>query len=377
MNFSEQNSHVRARGTFALFSVCALLSSCAERVVREIDEDVRIAPTASPESLYERAAHQMHASNFKIAANSFAVVQEQFPYSTWAAQSQIMEGYCRYQAHQYEDAIDLFTIFAKLHPHHKDTPYARYMIGLCHYERIAIVARDQQDAYDALKAFHVVLTKFPACDYAKDAKFKVDFINNHLATQEMSIGRFYQHEKAYVAAMNRFSNVVTRYQTTEQCPEALFRLAECYATLDMLDDFWATYDVLKLNHPDSVWVAFVEKLVACIKEKEAAGSAQPGQPSGKKRAQKQKVATDKEIRNADRKRKDVNKKGKLADITKDQLRGNKDDLMDANRAPLPPGYSMPSEVPDIKTKKSTRDNRFSDKRAAENLLGIRNKPKAE
>jgi outer membrane protein assembly factor BamD len=245
---------------------CFLLSSCSDsKLIREIDEDVKVAPNVSVESLYEKAANKMHSEDFKAAANGFALVQEQFPYSKWAAQSQIMEGYCRYQAHQYEDAIDLFTIFAKLHPHHRDTPYACYMIGLCHYERIAIVERDQQDAYDALKAFRQVLALFPACDYAKDAKFKIDFIHNHLAAQEMSIGRFYQRENAYLSAINRFKNVVEQYQTTEQCPEALLRLAECYATLNMNDDFFATYAVLKLNHKDSEWCKLAKALSSRVK----------------------------------------------------------------------------------------------------------------
>jgi outer membrane protein assembly factor BamD len=210
--------------------------------------------------LYEKAATDMYMTNFKAAANGFAFVQEQFPYSKWALQAQIMEGYCRYQAHQFDDAIDLFTIFSKLHPRHEDAPYARYMIGLCNYERISIVERDQKDAHEALKAFRTLRKLFPACDYAKDAKFKIDFILNHLAAQEMSIGRFYQRQGTFIAAIGRFQNVIVKYPNTEQRPEALLRLAECYATLNMKDEFFSTYEMLRINHADSEWFRCADRI---------------------------------------------------------------------------------------------------------------------
>jgi lipopolysaccharide biosynthesis regulator YciM len=101
---------------------------------------------------------------------------------------------------------------------------------------------------------------FPACDYAKDAKFKIDFILNHLAAQEMSIGRFYQRQGTFIAAIGRFRNVIVNYPNTEQRPEALLRLAECYATLNMKDEFLSTYEVLRLNHADSEWFRCADQI---------------------------------------------------------------------------------------------------------------------
>lgn len=227
--------------------------------------------TESPEQLYENAAALMHKKSFKGAAHGFAKVQTFYPYSKWATQAQLMEAYCRYHVHQYEDAIDLFTLFIKLHPHNKDVPYAHYMIGLCHYERISIVERDQSDTQEALEAFQKVATLYPTCSYAKDARFKINFIHNHKAAEEMSVGRFYQKDKAYSAAINRFRTVIAQYPTSEQRPEALLRLMECYAALNMEEDFEATHAVLQLNHKDSVWAKEAERLQASRKKPLAPG----------------------------------------------------------------------------------------------------------
>lgn len=220
--------------------------------------------TESAEELYESAAAFMHKRAFKAAAGGFAKVQTYYPYSKWATQAQLMEAYCRYHVHQYEEAIDLFTLFIRLHPHSKDIPYAQYMIGLSHYERISIVERDQSDTKEALEAFQKVVALYPNCVYAKDARFKINFIRDHIAAQEMSVGRFYQKDKAYTAALNRFKNVITNYPTSASRAEALLRLMECYAALQMNEDLAATYAVLKLNHKDSVWEIEAQKLMETV-----------------------------------------------------------------------------------------------------------------
>ncbi|MDR0625265.1 MAG: outer membrane protein assembly factor BamD [Holosporales bacterium] len=221
--------------------------------------------TTEAEKLYNECLGEWRKKNFKAAAKKFSKFQDKYPFSQCAARAGIMGAYCKYRSHQYDDAIDEFTIFAKLHPFHDDTPYAYYMIGLSHYERIQIVDRDQKSAAEAIKAFQTVLERFPNCDYAKDATFKIDFIKDHMAAKEMQVGRFYQQEKSWIAAIDRFKNVVTTYQTTEQTPEALFRLMECYMVLNMRDEFFPIWSILKLNHAKTPWCARAAGLVEKFK----------------------------------------------------------------------------------------------------------------
>jgi outer membrane protein assembly factor BamD len=217
--------------------------------------------------IYKKATVDMRNRCFSRAAKGFEKVQKKSPFSALAVKATVMYAYCKYQSHKYDDALEEFSVFVKLYPLHEYTPYAYYMRGVIHYERIQIVDRDNGEAAAAVKAFKKVLKLFPNCDYAKDAKFKLDFIKNHIAAKEMQIGRFYQNEKSFLAAINRFRNVVTKYQTTEQTPEALLRLMECYLTLNMKDEFFSVWAVLKKNHSATPWCAQAEKLLEFFAKK--------------------------------------------------------------------------------------------------------------
>ena len=245
-----------------------LLCSCSHKADLDLSDESSDQPSAQPhdhpkksaEELYEEAAQLMYAKRFKQAAKKFEKLQEQYPYATWSLQARLMGGYCLYQAHKYEDAIDEFLVFTQLHPFHKETPYAFYMIALSYYERISIVDRDQKDSEQALQYFQKVIDTAPYSSYAKDAHFKMDFIRNHLAVKEMQVGRFYQQENSILAAINRFKKVVQNFETTEQCPEALFRLIECYTVLNMKEEIQQVLAVLKLNHPESIWTKRVDSI---------------------------------------------------------------------------------------------------------------------
>jgi outer membrane protein assembly factor BamD len=123
------------------------------------------------------------------------------------------------------------------------------------------VERDQkvtQQAYDALAE---VLRRFPETTYARDAKFKMDLCRDHLAGKEMQIGRWYEGQGQYLAAINRFQTVVNDYQTTTHIPEALARLVECYYALGLNEEAKRTASVLGYNYPQNKWYDSTYSLV--------------------------------------------------------------------------------------------------------------------
>src|SRR3989338_9171081 len=105
------------------------------------------------------------------------------------------------------------------------------MKGLSYYEQISDVARDQKMTELALSTLDELVKRFPSSKYARDAKLKIDLTFDHLAGKEMEIGRYYHNKGHYLAAINRFRNVIDRYQTTTHVPEALHRLTEAYLAL--------------------------------------------------------------------------------------------------------------------------------------------------
>jgi outer membrane protein assembly factor BamD len=210
-------------------------------------------PDLPAEELYSQGQAFLEDANFQEAARSFEEVERQHPYSQWATRAQIMAAYAYYEANKYEESIGASERFIELHPGHKDVAYAYYLMGMCYYEQISDVGRDQEMTRRSKDSFDELIRRFPGSDYSRDAQLKVDLILDHLAGKEMEIGRYYQRRKFWLASINRFQAVVEQYQTTTHVPEALHRLTESYLALGMTQEAQSSAAVLGYNFPGSDW----------------------------------------------------------------------------------------------------------------------------
>ena len=203
--------------------------------------------------LYNEAMNYLEAGRYELAARSFDEVERQHPYSKWATKAQIMAAYSHYAAAKYDDAVVTLDRFIELHPGSEDTAYAYYLKGLCYYEQISDVARDQRMTEHALATFIDLVRRFPDTDYARDATLKIDLAHDHLAGKEMDVGRYYLRAGHELAAIGRFRLVIEKYGTTTHVPEALHRLTEAYLALGVVEEARYTAAVLRHNYPDSEW----------------------------------------------------------------------------------------------------------------------------
>jgi outer membrane protein assembly factor BamD len=234
------------RPACALVLTALALAACSgakqdEYVERPVDE------------LYNQAFDLLQKGDDRKAGQAFEEVERQHPYSEWATRAQLMSAYAYYLANAYDEAVSAARRFIDLHPGNKDVAYAYYLIGVSYYEQISDVGRDQKMTQDALDAFQELIRRFPDSRYARDAQLKVDLARDHLAGKEMAIGRYYLRRGNYLAAINRFRNVVENYQTTTHVPEALLRLTEAYMALGVDDEARRTAAVLGYNFPSSSW----------------------------------------------------------------------------------------------------------------------------
>jgi outer membrane protein assembly factor BamD len=207
----------------------------------------------SVDELYNEAQDLMAAGTYARAAAAFEEVDRQHPYSQWATRAQMMAAFAYYQANEYDQSIAAAERFIELHPGHADVPYAYYLVGICYYEQISDVGRDQEMTQKALDSLGELVRRFPQTDYARDAQLKIDLARDHLAGKEMEIGRYYLRQQAYVAAINRFRNVIETYQTTTHVPEALHRLTEAYLALGVREEAQNAAAVLGYNFPGNPW----------------------------------------------------------------------------------------------------------------------------
>ena len=205
------------------------------------------------DELYNNAMDALLDREYRKAAPLFDEVERQHPYSVWATNAQLMAAYSLYQSNKYDDAINALNRFIQLNPSHVHVDYAYYLKGLCYYEQIVDVGRDQKLTRNALETLTDLTKRFPESKYTRDALLKIDLTRNHLAGKEMEIGRWYLRKGQYLAAINRFKIVVEKYDTTEQVPEALHRLTEAYVALGLTEEANRTAAVLGYNYPGNPW----------------------------------------------------------------------------------------------------------------------------
>jgi outer membrane protein assembly factor BamD len=213
--------------------------------------------------MYANGIAEMQKGEYDKAITIFNDVEENYPYSTWSTHAQLMHGYAQYKQQNYDDAIGAINRFIALHPDNSDIAYAYYLKSLCYYEQIDDVQRDQTTTYEAIQALTDVTTRFPDSAYARDARIKLRLAQNRLAGHDMVIGRFYEKQHLYAAAIGRYQEVISGFQTTTYTAEALERLTECYLDLGLTDAAQRTASVLAYNYPGSTWYqAAYNKLAA-------------------------------------------------------------------------------------------------------------------
>jgi outer membrane protein assembly factor BamD len=221
------------------------LSACGAKKDTYVDTPV--------DKLYNQAMDSVAKENWEKASHQFEEVDRQHPYSVWATKAQLMAAYALYQDNKYDQSIVAADRFIQLHPGNRDVAYAYYLKALDYYVQIADVARDQGVTQQALAALGEVVRRFPDSKYGRDSQLKMQLATDHLAGKEMEIGRYYEKQRYYLAAINRFRRVVDLYQTTTHVPEALERLTECYLALGLRHEAEKTASVLGFNYPGSKW----------------------------------------------------------------------------------------------------------------------------
>ncbi|MBY9065630.1 outer membrane protein assembly factor BamD [Hyphomonas sp. WL0036] len=213
------------------------------------------------EQLYNQAAERLDKRDYVRAKLLFEEVERQHPYSEWARRAMVMSAYVSYRSRDYTTSISGAQRYLSLHPGGSEAEYAYYLIALNNFDQITDVGRDQATTENARAALLEVIRRFPDSEYARDARVKLDMVNDQLAGKEMTIGRWYLRSNQTLAAVNRFKKVVTDYQTTSHSAEALHRLVESYLTLGLRDQAVVAGAVLGYNYPDSEWYKMSYRLL--------------------------------------------------------------------------------------------------------------------
>jgi len=212
-----------------------------------------ILPDIPAEDIYNQGLARLKTKDYEGAAKKFGDLGKQYPSSEWARKALLMETFSQFQKGAYDDAVQSAQRYIGLYPNSSDTPYVYYLAGMSFYNQVPDVMRDQQPAEKALEIFAQLIQKFPKSEYVTDARYKIQVTRDQLAAKEMNVGRFYLTRKNYPAAINRFHDVLGKYQTTRHTEEALYRLTEAYMAMGVTNEAQTAAAILGHNFPDSQW----------------------------------------------------------------------------------------------------------------------------
>ena len=230
-----------------LFCISCSSKDLKEAAIKEKDLDLQVLEA------YNEGMKALEGGDVLFAAKKFNEAEILFPQSETAPKSALMAAYSYYIQDYYSDAIAELKRFKKIYPKHKNLDYANYLLAICYYEQIVDEKKDLRAIIQAKESFIYVLKNYPRTDYALDAEFKIDLINDILASKEMYVGRYYFERKKWIPAINRFRTIVDDYDTTIYIEEALHRLVEVHYTLGLIDEAQKYAELLGYNYQSSEW----------------------------------------------------------------------------------------------------------------------------
>ena len=237
---------------FLIFLIILFSNSCSKKEV-----PVTILEESNLEDqmigIYEKAYEVFLEGDTLFAAKKFNEAELIFPQSEWAPIAAMMTAYVYYSDDYYSDAIYELNRFLKVYPKHKNIDYVHFLLAMCYYENIIDEKRDLDPLLKSKKEFEFLINEYPDTEFASDARFKIDLINDRLAGKEMYIGRHYLKSQKWIPAINRFKNVLEKYETTVYIEEAIHRLVETYYILGLEAESKKYANLLGYNYQSSDW----------------------------------------------------------------------------------------------------------------------------
>ena len=209
--------------------------------------------TYSAKEIYDLAEDRLAKKRPQDAAKYFSEIERLYPYSEWAKRGLIMQSFSYHKDQDYENSRSAAQRYIDFFPAAEDAAYAQYILALSYYDQISEVGRDQDVTVKALQELRLLIERYPDSKYAKDSAEKFDMAFSFLAAKEMEVGRYYLQRGYYTSAVNRFRKVVQEFRTTEQTPEALYRLIECYLSLGLRGEAQSAAAILQESYSSTQW----------------------------------------------------------------------------------------------------------------------------
>ncbi|MFN0038786.1 MAG: outer membrane protein assembly factor BamD [Burkholderiales bacterium] len=223
----------------------------------------------SAEKLYNAAREELDGEDYTKAIGLYEKLEARYPYGRYAQMAQIEIAYAHWKDSSPALALAACDRFIKAYPDHANIDYVYYLKGRINFNedlglfgyfaKKDLTERDPQAAQEAFDAFRELVRRFPDSPYAEDARARMNYLVNALATAEVSVAEYYLRRSAFVAAVNRANGVLINYPKAPAIERALKVLVTAYdkmGVIDLRDDARRT---LRANFPEAQVAVGVQK----------------------------------------------------------------------------------------------------------------------
>jgi outer membrane protein assembly factor BamD len=218
----------------------------------------------SAQRLYGEAKDAMANKDWAKAIKYLEKLEARFPYGRYAQQAGLEIAYANWKDGERASALAAADRFIKLYPNHPNVDYAYFLKGLINFNELQgmltwltspdMTDRDPKATREAFEAFKEVATRFPESKYADDAKARMRYLVNALASNEVHVARYYMKRTAFIAAANRAQYALEHYPDAPAVEQAVFILIKAYDALGMSDLRDAAARVMLTNFPNSEYL---------------------------------------------------------------------------------------------------------------------------
>ena len=236
------------------FILVLFLSSCSQN--NNIEKSTKISGDNIEQQMissYKDGLLALEQGDVLFAVKKFNEAELLFPQSEWAPKSSLMAAYSYWSENYYNDSIEELKRYLKLYPKDNNLDYAYYLLAINYYDSIINEKKDLNPLSESKKYFEILVLNYPNTDYALDAKYKLELINDTLAAKEIYIARHYINKKKWIAAINRLKIIIDQYNTSIYIEEALHRIVEIYYTIGLEQEAEKFAKILGYNYQSSLW----------------------------------------------------------------------------------------------------------------------------
>ena len=238
---------------YSFLFIIFLIIGCSNKEGKDVSVLVGKKLDQQMSEVYKEGLKAYEKEDFLLAAKKFNEAELLYPQSEWASKSSLMAAYSYYTDGYYNDSIFQLEQFVKLYPTNPRISYAHYLIAMSYYSKIVDQKKDLKPLLESKSKFQFIINKYPNSEYALDSKFKLNLIEEILASKEMFVAKHYIKKEKWIPAINRLKFILKEYEKTIYVEEALLRLVEIYYKIGLINESKKYANLLGYNYQSSEW----------------------------------------------------------------------------------------------------------------------------